>query len=201
MPEDNAKSSQNPDNPRNLPVVSRKNAKGRPTAKEKKEMYEALRPYYNRGFSSQKVSELLRKREHNPIKISDRTIRVYFKEWTDKAVEEYNDDFIERDKEIRARTLYAIEENLQYLYDVRDRLSLIIEAEWKEYQQQIQNKNYGATPPALKVDQRLEISRAITNALAFKYQIESNPTVDDKLREQVRKFVEATKQKFIRQNQ
>lgn len=201
MPTDNAKSSQNVDNPRNLPVVSRKNAKGRPTAKEKRELVEALRPYYNRGFSSQKVSELLRTRANNPIKISDRTIRVYFKDWTDKAVEEYNEDFIERDKEIRARTLYAIEENLQYLYDVKDRLSFIIEAEWQAYQQEIQNKNYQAKPPSLKVDERLEISRAITNALALKYQIESNPTVDDKLREQVRKFVETAKQKFIRQNQ
>ena len=197
MPEEDAKSSQNP---RNLPVVARKKSKGRPTAKEKKMMIEALRPYYNRGFSSQKVQELLAKREVNPIKISDRTIRVYFKEWTDKALEEYDADFIERDKEIRTRTLYALEENLQYLYDLKDRLSTILENQWQNYKNEIAQKNYKVEPPSLRVDQRLEISRAINNALAMKWQIESNPTIDDKLREQVRRFIENTKERFLRQN-
>ena len=198
MPDDNAKSSQNP---RNLPVVARKDSKGRPTAKERREITEALRPYYNRGFSSQKVSELLSKRDDKPIKISDRTIRVYFKEWTDKALEEYDENFVERDKEIKARTIYALEDNLQYLYDVKDRLSIILEVQWKNYQQELEKKNYGAKPPSLRIDQRLEISKAINQALMFKYQIESSPTIDDKLREQVRKFIENTKQRFIRQNQ
>jgi len=197
MPEDNAKSSQNP---RNLPVVARQKAKGRPTAKERRMIIESIRPYYNRGFSSQKVQELLAKREGNPIKISDRTIRVYFKEWTDRAIEEYDVDFIERDKEIRARTLYALEENLQYLYDLKDRLSTILETSWLAYKEEIELKHYSAPPPSLRVDQRLEISRAINNALAMKWQIESNPTIDDKLKEQVRRFIENTKERFLRQN-
>lgn len=199
MPTDDAKSSQNP---RNLPVVSRSDSKGRPTAKERRDITEALRPYYNRGFSSQKVSQLLGNREAKPIKISDRTIRVYFKEWTDKALEEYDEDFIVRDKEVKARAIFALEENLQYLYDVKDRISTILEAQWKNYRNELdKNKNYGAKPPSLRVDERLEISRAINNAIMFKYQIESSPTIDDKLREQVRRYIETTKQRFIRQTQ
>ena len=186
MPTDDAKSSQNP---RNLPVVSRIDSKGRPTAKERRDITEALRPYYNRGFSSEKVSQLL-------------GIRVYFKEWTDKALEEYDEDFIIRDKEVKARTTFALEENLQYLYDVKDRLSTILETQWKNYKNEIdKNKNYAAKPPTLRIDERLEISRAINNAIMFKYQIESSPTIDDKLREQVRRYIETTKQRFIRQTQ
>ena len=79
---------------------------GRPSGRNSVEIAEALRPYYNRGFSSQKVSELLEKRENKPIKISDRTIRVYFKKWTDRAVKEYNKNFIIRDKEVKTRTCF-----------------------------------------------------------------------------------------------
>ena len=182
---------------KNLPVIV-KIPVGRPSGRNSVEIAEALRPYYNRGFSSQKVSELLEKRENKPIKISDRTIRVYFKRWTDKAVRDYNKNFIIRDKEVKTRTLFAIEENIQYLYDIKDRLSTILEAEWKNYKEEINNKNYSATPPSLKIDNRLEISRAITNALMFKYQIESAPTIDDRLTDQVRIFIENTKQRFLK---
>jgi hypothetical protein len=194
MTED-ANISQN--NPDNLPVVSKVSV-GRPTGRNSVEIAEALRPYYNRGFSSHKVSELLAKREKKPIKISDRTIRVYFKRWTDKAVRDYNTNFIIRDKEVKTRTLMSIEENLQYLYDIKDRLSTILEAEWQNYREEINNKNYSAVPPPLRIDSRLEISRAITNALMFKYQIESAPTIDDRLTDQVRIFIENTKQRFLK---
>ena len=184
-------------NPENLPVPAKVSV-GRPTGRNSVEIAEALRPYYNRGFSSQKVSELLEKRENKPIKISDRTIRVYFKRWTDRAVMEYNKNFIVRDKEVKTRTLFAIEENIQYLYDIKDRLSTILEAEWQNYREEINNKNYSATAPPLRIDSRLEISRAITNALMFKYQIESAPTIDDRLTDQVRIFIENTKQRFLK---
>ena len=71
-----------------------------------------------------------------------------------------------------------------------------------DYQNEIEkNKNYAAKPPTLRINERLELSRAINNAIMFKYQIESSPTIDDKLREQVRRYIETTKQRFIRQTQ
>jgi len=146
-----------------LPSEKTDNSNGRPSKAEQLEIERKLRSYFEKSISPYVTS--------CETGINIKTVRKYFKEWSEEIRDSEHQDFIERSKTAKEQAILACDRQLLILYKAQE-----------DFEKQVEDsiKQSGGTP---KLDrwlykQRIEISNAIVNLTILKTTLENTPTAD-----------------------
>ena len=84
--------------------MKEKNEKGRPSFVQQAKIESDLRPYFEKGYSATLTSK---KTGHDK-----KTVLKYFRKWTKEIFEPESEEFLQRCKEQKARSLLALDEQI-----------------------------------------------------------------------------------------
>ena len=84
--------------------MKEKNEKGRPSFVQQAKIESDLRPYFEKGYSATLTSK---KTGHDK-----KTVLKYFKKWTKEIFEPESEEFLQRCKEQKERSLLALDEHI-----------------------------------------------------------------------------------------
>lgn len=93
--------------------------RGRPSTTERLHIEDELRPYFERSTGAAATASL--------TGYDIKTVCNYFNKWTSQILESKNPDFIKRCEEERERTLLALDNELDLLYQDRDKITKLME--------------------------------------------------------------------------
>lgn len=137
-----------------------------------------LRPYFDKNCTADYAA--------SKTTIARLTCQKYFKVWSNKLIEEMDDDFIKMQKEAKARGLIALDRMVNQLTEVLEELKILNDghmrrekALWKK------NKTHEIELNKWLVDKIAKYSKDIFNMEQVKVLIQMKPTADITLQLQI----------------
>lgn len=113
--------------------------RGRPSAKNQAEMKQRLRLYYDMNLSAQAASK-------QPGMPSDKTCEKYFRLWTEKYLDEYQEDIAERQKNAKIRMLVTYDKLILNLYIQLNKFTGLIIDDQKQQEFEIRKNDFEGKP-------------------------------------------------------
>jgi len=180
-----------------------KRRRGRPSKKDTLEHVELIRPFWRKGFTVAKTTEML---ERKGTKLSERTIQTYYHEWNNLLEEAKSHDLIEQEKEIKNRAVAALEDVIEFLDIAKEDLDTLVNISKKEYLANVELKEQDKKgevpePKAFRgyIRDRADIAKTLLDCHIRKFQVEIEPTIDQITEEKIAKLVRESREKHTRQ--
>lgn len=148
---------------------------GRPTLQEELEIQNKIKPYYEIGLEADDTA--------SKTGIDEKTVRKYYRIWTEKLLEDYIEDVAERQKVAKVRALRSINPLIHHL---RAQLNQITKAKieheeaWKRNQNsQRDGKIESYVPHPFLENMLVKLIMSLLDMYERKAAIEAAPTISE----------------------
>lgn len=133
--------------------------RGRPSASERLQIEDELRPYFERNIGAAATASL--------TGYDIKTVYNYFNNWTGLILESINPEFVKRCNEEKERTLFALDNELDLLYQDRDKITKLMESATESGNLKLIEKLYNL---------KLKTTDRILSVHYFKINLSNTPT-------------------------
>jgi len=176
-----------------LVKTRQKNKGGRPSKKTQLEHFTLIRPYWRQGFTATKCHELLIEDKKTELNLN--TIQTYYQDWNEQLEESKTKDMIMEEKEIKNRAVASLELLLVDYYEIKEDVDNKVKYGKRDFvaQSKLVEKGESKTEPEMYpiyLSDRIGINKAIAELNMMKFTIEMEPTIDQRLEEQLAELIQ-----------
>lgn len=142
---------------------------GRPSKSTQTQMHEKLKKYFEYGITATTAAQ--------EIGLNIKTVCKYFEEWSEAALEQQNQDYIERQKIERERTIISFDRQIIEAIELLEG----VKSEIKKHQEK--------QIPRHLMMHRLEIQKFIATLVDKRGSFAMHLTVDDAVRKKIAELI------------